>query len=129
MRFAAKRFRLWNWIAIAAMLFGALAPGISHALLADASPDSQLTAVCTSTGMKFVKVDASDGSSGERQAAFAAADCPFCLIAHLPALPVEARACLPSIVASDAPVPLAGAVQSPGGAPHPVQPRAPPVSL
>lgn len=129
MRFAAKRLRLWNWIAIAAMLFGALAPGISHALLADVSPDSQLTAVCTSTGMKFVKVDASDGPSGDRQAAVAAADCPFCLVAHLPALPVEVPACLPSTVASDPPIPATGAVRTPGGALHPVQPRAPPVSL
>lgn len=128
MKLAAKRLRRWNWIVVVAMVFGALAPGISHALIAGASPDSQLTAVCTSTGVKFVKVDAQDGSSGEPQAAIASTDCPFCQIAYVPALPVEARACLPSFVASDAPLPVGGTVHSSGGALHPIQPRAPPVS-
>lgn len=128
MRFAPKRFRLWNWIAVAAMLFSALAPGVSHALLAGASPDSQFAAVCTSTGMKFVKVDATDGASGESQAALASIDCPCCQISHFPALPVQAQGCAPSIAASDAPLPVVVTAHSPGGALHPVQARAPPVS-
>ncbi len=60
--------RMLNWIVVAAMLFGALAPTLGHAWPGDRSSDSQLTAVCTSTGLKFVKVDAGDDGSSERPA-------------------------------------------------------------
>lgn len=119
--------RMLNWIVVATMLFGALAPTLSHALPGDPSSDSLLTAVCTSTGLKFVKVDAGDDGSSGHPAVAEPADCPFCLLAHLAALPTGAQGFVPSAqpssvpVARPAPAPLASRpIRS-------AQPRAPPV--
>ena len=129
MTLAAKRMRLWNWIVVAAMLFGALAPAIGHALPTDPSSGLQLTAVCTSTGVKFVKVDASEDASPERQATASAADCPFCLIAHFAAPPGPGpRVFLPPAGSAGAPRPPAVAEWGAPGVHRPAQPRAPPVS-
>lgn len=56
-----KRHFVWIWIALAAVLFSALAPTISHAMAAaataSAGADDEMQ-VCTMDGMKMVSVDA-----------------------------------------------------------------------
>jgi len=129
MTFTAKRMRVWNWIVVVAMLFGALAPALGHALPSDPSSGPRLTAVCTSTGVKFVKVDASEDASPERQAIASSADCPFCLIAHFAAPPGPgSQLSLPPAGSAVAPLPPALADRGAAGVHHPAQPRAPPVS-
>jgi len=119
--------RVLNWIVVATMLFGALAPTLGHAFPGDPSSDSQLTAVCTSTGLKFVKVDAGDDGSSERPAVVEPADCPFCLLAHFVALPAGAQGFVPSAQPSTAPVARPAPAPLASRPIHSAQPRAPPV--
>ncbi len=119
--------RMLNWIVVATMLFGALAPTLGHAFPGDPSSDSQLTAVCTSTGLKFVKVGAGDDRSSERPAGVEPADCPFCLLAHFAALPTGAQGFVPSAQPSFAPVVRPVPAPTASGPIRSAQPRAPPV--
>jgi len=119
--------RMLNWIVVAAMLFGALAPTLGHAFPGDPSADSQLTAVCTSTGLKFVKADAGDDGSSERPTVAGPADCPFCLLAHFAALPSGGQGFVPSPRLSPAPIARLAAAPVASRPIHPAQPRAPPV--
>ncbi|MCZ2097214.1 MAG: DUF2946 domain-containing protein [Anaerolineae bacterium] len=119
--------RLLNWIVVATILFGALAPTLGHALPGDPSSDAQPTAVCTSTGLKFVKVDAGDDGSSERPAVVEPADCPFCLLVHFAALPAGAQGFVPSAQPSSAAVVRPAAAPLASGPIRSAQPRAPPV--
>lgn len=131
MNLTAKRVRRWNWIVVAAMLFASLAPALSHAVLRGTPADSQLTAICASTGLKYLKLDAVDAierSAPERQAISIHADCPSCLFAHAPVLPADGTAFLPP---SGPPLLPRDAVSAPLAASDirlPAQPRAPPLS-
>ncbi|MYM81637.1 DUF2946 domain-containing protein [Duganella sp. FT50W] len=58
----AKRKTLYLWIAMLAMLFGALAPTVSHALAAGAQVDAALM-LCTANGYKIVKPSGGDGQA------------------------------------------------------------------
>ena len=68
--------RLVSWIACLAILVGALAPGVSHALQSRAG-DSTWVEVCTALGAKRVKVDASPGESTS-PAGPLLEHCPYC---------------------------------------------------
>ena len=84
LRFALLRSPLAVWLAVLLVIFGALAPTLSHALVLarnDVSP--MMMALCTSTGTGLHEVadtastDAPDGP----QSAASLAHCPFCLLA------------------------------------------------
>jgi hypothetical protein len=119
--------RMLNWIVVATMLFGALAPTLGHAFPGDPSSDSQLTVVCTSTGLKFVKVDTGGDGPAGRPAVAEPADCPFCLLAHVAAPSAAMQGFVPSAQPSSAPV--VGPVAAPLASQpiRSVQPRAPPI--
>ena len=68
--------RLVSWIACVAILVGALAPGVSHALQARTG-DSTWVEVCTALGAKLVKVDASSDESTS-PAGPLLEHCPYC---------------------------------------------------
>ncbi|ARN19561.1 DUF2946 domain-containing protein [Piscinibacter gummiphilus] len=68
--------RLVSWIACFAILVGALAPGVSHALQSRAG-DSTWVEVCTALGAKRVKVDASSDESTS-PAGPLLEHCPYC---------------------------------------------------
>ena len=81
--FMTRRARTWvGWIACLALWFGLAAPTITHALPAGAA--GGWVTVCTSLGMKTVKLDASGqlGESLGEQPGEAAGDmrahCAFC---------------------------------------------------
>lgn len=94
--------RRWTaWIALCAILLGALAPTVSHAMRAWSHSPITWVEVCSSTGNKLIAVtlgqDASsaqqtDGSRGLPSGEHAGEHCPFCLVqghdaALLPAMP------------------------------------------
>ena len=56
--------RLTAWIATLAILFGVFSPTVSHALAKSSGQDGQYLAVCTSTGIQYVKLDL-DNSDGQ----------------------------------------------------------------
>jgi hypothetical protein len=131
MGLTAKRMRRWNWIVVAAMLFASLAPALSHAVLRGAPADAQLTAICASTGLKYVKLDAVDAaerSVPERQAISVHADCPSCVFAHAPVLPADGTAFLPPAGPPLLPTGAASVPRAAGDIRLPAQPRAPPLS-
>jgi hypothetical protein len=66
------------WIACIAILFGAMAPSISHAM--SAGPGTTWTEICSISGTKFVKAtSATDDVSDHTQPDFGHAEhCPFC---------------------------------------------------
>jgi len=126
----ARARRAVAWIACVALLFGALSPVVARMMLA-AQPDSATwLEVCTSSGMKRVAIDVGTSTDGSMpDSAAAGADCPFCLLHAVAALPV-------SVVASglrvpqvrSAPLLVDGTWRMPPGPTWTLaSPRAPPV--
>lgn len=85
--------RLTAWIALAVMLMGALAPTVSHALALARSGMPGAVEVCTSSGMRWVVLEAvnpaaspaarskpipTDSPDGQ-ESALSLNHCPFCL--------------------------------------------------
>ena len=57
--------RLASWIAIAAIVFSALAPTIAHAFPAKNTPQTLWQELCTAQGTKLIANDAIPGSIGQ----------------------------------------------------------------
>ncbi|MCC7228350.1 MAG: DUF2946 domain-containing protein [Burkholderiaceae bacterium] len=80
--------RLTAWIATLAILFGAFSPAVGHALAKASGLDGQYLAVCTSTGVQYVKLDldsTDDQPAGIHQVQ---SECAWCFSAlHAPGLP------------------------------------------
>ncbi len=78
MRFSRVGRKFSSWMAILAILVGALAPTLSHALRGD-TPDGWVE-VCSRLGSKWVSVDATDETAPAPQTAPAAdfEHCSFC---------------------------------------------------
>lgn len=75
----AKRKTLYLWIAMLAILFGALAPTVSHALSAGQADDSALM-LCTVNGYKMIKLPGSGDDSKAPADAKSMQHCAFCTI-------------------------------------------------
>ncbi|MET0351555.1 MAG: DUF2946 domain-containing protein [Rhizobacter sp.] len=76
MRLGRSTRRLVSWIACLAILVGALAPALSHALQ---SPDgSTWVEVCSALGARLVQVDAADDTSSPAPAGPLLEHCPYC---------------------------------------------------
>jgi hypothetical protein len=73
----AQRLKLWNWIASAALLFAAIAPALSQAVVSPNLSLGDMAMVCTSTGMKSV---ASLDAGSEAPVNAANLTCAFCLL-------------------------------------------------
>lgn len=99
----AMRTRCWlqkkiAWLVLCAVLFGAIAPAISHQLAAAAG--STWTEICTATGTQRVALDS--GSPQTPKPLLAAEHCPFCLLPNLlPALPTPASLAIFDTAAED----------------------------
>ncbi|MES2879733.1 MAG: DUF2946 domain-containing protein [Pseudomonadota bacterium] len=81
LHFALLRRPLAVWLAVLLVVFGALAPTLSHALVlarSDVSP--MMMDVCTSTGLHEVADTASTDSPDGQEAVVSLAHCPFCLL-------------------------------------------------
>lgn len=72
----AKRHKLWNWIASAALLFASIAPALSQVVVHDAASGESVM-VCTSTGMKSV---ASLDAGSEAPVNAVNPSCAFCVL-------------------------------------------------
>jgi hypothetical protein len=74
--------RVTNWLAALAILFAALSVGMGQ-IFAKTADDGSLTAICTSTGMKYVK---SSALSADTQPASSSSgdttDCSYCTSNH-----------------------------------------------
>ncbi|MEO8417101.1 MAG: DUF2946 domain-containing protein [Methylophilaceae bacterium] len=57
--------RLASWIAIAAMVFSALAPTIAHAIPAKNTPQTLWQELCTAQGTQLIASDAISGASSQ----------------------------------------------------------------
>lgn len=73
----AKRQTLHIWIAILAVLFGALAPTISHALNASAGA-ADMIEICTANGYKLVKAAGADEGKAPASLKQGMEHCAFC---------------------------------------------------
>jgi hypothetical protein len=73
----AQRLKLWNWIASAALLFAAIAPALSQAVVSPNPSLVDMAMVCTSTGMQSV---ASLDAGSEAPVNATNATCAFCLL-------------------------------------------------
>ena len=81
MSFTRLNRRLTAWIATFAILLGALAPTISHAVAWVSGEDIRWVEVCTVAGVKLVVADAASASGEEGQGddgALVAERCPYC---------------------------------------------------
>ena len=85
----AKRQTLHIWIALMAILFGALAPTVSHALTANGV--AATLELCTVNGYKLVKLSGADSDKTPDAAKHGMEHCAFCTVhggSHgLPAAP------------------------------------------
>jgi len=89
MQFKRTTRSLTAWIALFAILLGAIAPALSHALSRFGDGEKRWVEVCTVAGTKLVAVDDSGekGSAGDADV-FPAERCPFCSThGGAPALP------------------------------------------
>lgn len=73
----AKRLKLWNWVASAALLFASIAPALSQVVVVPNTALGESVMVCTSTGMQSVaSPDAPVDTSGN----MAPMACGFCVL-------------------------------------------------
>lgn len=89
MYFTHTTRKLTAWIALCAIVLGAVAPALSHALSRFGDGDKRWVEVCTVAGTKLVAVDDSGekGKAGDADV-FPAERCPFCSThGGAPALP------------------------------------------
>jgi hypothetical protein len=125
MTFSAHRLRRFAWVALFAMLVGALAPVVSRVLVAG---DGGWAEVCSASGVIYLPVDAATGSDeGGTQHVSTAAACAYCLthagsfgLAAAVAAHVDASDGLSAVLQVVPPGPLALAVYGISS------PRAPP---
>ena len=123
MRLGRSTRRLVSWFACLAILVGALAPAVSHALQAPGG-DSTWVEVCTALGAQRVKLDPSDESHSP--AGPLLEHCPYCSL-HADATPPPAPVSVPVL-----PLPRSGPPERFLTAPRTLfvwaaaQPRAPP---
>ncbi|MDQ1811996.1 DUF2946 domain-containing protein [Massilia sp. CCM 9210] len=74
----AKRQTLHIWIAMLAILFSTLAPGMARAMSASGAPAGTME-ICTANGYKLVKVGDTDASKTPGSAQHGMEHCAFCL--------------------------------------------------
>ena len=103
MSFLRLRRRFAAWLALVAMLLGALAPTIAQARMGGSDRADWLE-ICTTTGMVWVQADAGELAQkidGQPAGSDASPHCPWCTLhggaSGLP--PVEAVAVLPAPLA------------------------------
>jgi hypothetical protein len=132
MPFTRARRRLTTWLALLAMVLGALAPTVAQAVVA-ASDRAEWIEVCGASGMVWVQVEAEDGSlathPGQGSMADGSQHCPWCSLhggaAGLPVVPVVSDP--PPGLAG--PLPTADPVSPRPATWAPPQARAPPLSV
>lgn len=79
MHFKRSTRTLTAWIALFAILLGAVMPAMSHALSRISGGETRWVEVCTVAGTKLVAVDDSTGDSkGDNPELFPAERCVFC---------------------------------------------------
>ena len=94
MPFTRTTHRFAAWLAMLAMLLGALAPTAAQALVA-AKGGSDWVQVCSASGMVWMKTDApdskADGKTDGKSIADAARHCPWCSLQGAAGLPPAQR--------------------------------------
>ncbi|MDR7094961.1 DUF2946 family protein [Hydrogenophaga laconesensis] len=112
MPFTRATRRLAAWLTMLAMVFGAFAPAVAHAIVASkGGPD--WVQVCSASGMVWVQIDDGGavhgaGESGEKSLADAPRHCPLFNLhgtAGLPPAPLQALALAPRAGQPPAPEP------------------------
>lgn len=99
--------RITAALACLAILMAALAPSISHALSDAGKPRSLWAEICSSAGLKLVKVDLGSELPAHGEPASAFDHCPFCQThGGMPALPSSAAFFVPASLGSFAFPPL-----------------------
>jgi len=84
--------RYVTWIATIAILFNVFAPSVSYAITGITGTGGQFVAVCTSTGIQYIKLDLNADSDTPVNHQVQT-ECSYCLsLGHLPALPSAAHA-------------------------------------
>jgi len=74
------RRALVSWIAFFVILFGSLAPSISHALKVKSTQAASWAEICSADGMRFIHLDGQlPDSSAPSEHGLHMEDCPFCL--------------------------------------------------
>ncbi|WP_076592697.1 DUF2946 domain-containing protein [Herminiimonas arsenitoxidans] len=74
------RLVLVSWITLLVILFGSLAPSISHALNAKGKQATSWAEICSADGMRFIQTDNQPSdSSAPGEHGLHMEDCPYCL--------------------------------------------------
>lgn len=93
--------RITAALACLAILMAALAPSISHALSDAGKPRSLWAEICSSAGLKLVKVDLGSELPAHGEPASAFDHCPFCQThGGMPALPSSVSFVVPASLGS-----------------------------
>ncbi len=73
------RKRVLACIASVVMLFNLSAPALSHVVLSASPGQDFLVEICTTTGIKFVKLDKTDSESRNHTSGTGQSDCAYCV--------------------------------------------------
>ena len=121
---------LTGYLALLAMIFGMLLPGISQAVVPFLQNDSLQVEVCTSSGIKYISfdIDIKSQSSDDKPTSFKSHHCDYCGVTGYAYLaPTLQVLWLPEIPKKSFGYALAQTYPRPSLGWQPANPRAPPL--
>lgn len=124
--------KLTGYLALLAMMFGLMLPGISQAIVPVLQHDSLQVAVCTTSGIKYIALDVTDTPAGGEDKPTSLQDhrCDYCGVTGYSYLAPDLQALwLPGLVRQTFGQPISGTHPRPSLGWHPANPRAPPLHI
>ena len=124
--------KLTGYLALLAMMFGLMLPGITQAIVPVLQHDSLQVAVCTTSGIKYIALDVTETSvSGEDEpTSLNNHHCDYCgVTGYLYIAPHSQALWLHGLVSQSFCQPMAGIYPRYSLGWHPANPRAPPLHI
>lgn len=122
--------KLTGYLALLAMMFGLMLPGISQAIVPVLQHDELQVAVCTTSGIKYIALDVTDTSVAGQDKPTSLHDhhCDWCGVTGYSYLAPDLQTLwLPGLAKQTFGQPILGTHPRPSLGWHPGNPRAPPL--
>ncbi|MCD8516866.1 DUF2946 domain-containing protein [Orrella daihaiensis] len=124
--------KLTGYLALLAMMFGLMLPGISQAIVPVLQHDSLQVAVCTTSGIKYIALDVTDTpvAGEDKPTSLQDHHCDYCGVTGFSYLAPDFQGFrLPGLGKQTFGQPISGTHPHPSLGWHPANPRAPPLHI
>lgn len=124
--------KVTGYLALLAMMFGAMLPGISQAIVPVLQHDSLQVAVCTTSGIKYIALDVTDPAATGQDEPSSLQDhhCDYCGVTGFSYLAPDLQVVWPAGLGKQTfGQPILGVHPRPSLVWHPANPRAPPLHI